>query len=688
MPKAVSNELINRELSWLSFNARVLQEAENKNVPLLERLKFLAIFSSNLDEFFRVRVASNHRLYLYQVKTKSKEVKKTEALLKKIQQITVDWQETFNNIYEHQIKAELAAENIYIVNETQLSISQAAAIKQFYRKEVLSNIFPVILDHLRVFPFLRDKSIYLAVKMSHSSGQLRTKYALIEVPSEVINRFYILPKTDENTYIILLDDVIRISLPEIFSSLDYDTFEAYTIKLTRDAELEIDNDVSESLISRISNSLKARYKGKPVRFIYDENMPEDLLAFIIKKNNFAADSMIPGGRYHNFKDFMDFPSVGPESFKYQPTEPIAIKAFKKVRSLFEAIKEQDLLLHHPYHSFDYVIRLLREAAIDPSVYAIKITLYRVAKHSNVVNALINAVKNGKDVTVVIELQARFDEESNLYWTNRLQEAGATVVLGVPDYKIHAKLCVIFRKENNKTVHYLHMSTGNYNGRTSRLYSDSALLTCDPRLTKDAVKVFSFIKNFPKIQYRFNNLLVTPYYMKMEFLKLIDIEIRNAKKKKEAFIYAKMNSLVDEMMINKLYEASNAGVQIRLIIRGICCLNPGVIGQSENIKVISILDKYLEHARYFFFANDKKLKVFMSSADWMSRNLDRRIETAFPILDKNLQQQLLDIFNIQWSDNTRARIINSEQNNQYVEPGIPLVRAQFDTYSYLKDLLEN
>jgi polyphosphate kinase len=302
--------------------------------------------------------------------------------------------------------------------------------------------------------------------------------------------------------------------------------------------------------------------------------------------------------------------------------------------------------------------------------------------------LINAVKNGKDVTVVIELQARFDEESNLYWTNRLQEAGALVVLGVPDYKIHAKLCVIFRKENNKTVHYLHMSTGNYNGKTARLYSDSALLTCDPRLTKDAVKVFSFIKNFPKIQYRFNNLLVTPYYMKMEFLKLIDIEIRNAKKKKEAFIYAKMNSLVDEMMINKLYEASNAGVQIRLIIRGICCLNPGVIGQSENIKVISILDKYLEHARYFFFANDKKLKVFMSSADWMSRNLDRRIETAFPILDKNLQQQLLDIYNIQWSDNTRARIINSEQNNQYVESGIPQVRAQFDTYNYLKNLLEN
>ncbi len=674
---------INRELSWLSFNDRVLQEAENPTVPLAERMKFLAIFSSNLDEFFRVRVASVRRLLRYQRKQKDKEVKETTALLNTIQQRVVDQQDRFNAIFEDQIIPGLAEEKIYIVNEHQLSHTQRIKVKEFYKSEVLSFLFPVMLDHLRDFPFLRDKSIFLAVKMSKSDSSIKPKYALVEVPSEVLNRFFILPSSDDNTYIMLLDDVIRISLPDIFSFFDFDVFEAYTVKLTRDAELDIDNELPGSLISKIEKSLKERPKGVPVRFIYDEDMPEDMLRFIIKRAKISKESIIPGGRYHNFKDFFDFPKVGGKDFWYEPIKPLLIDRFEHTRVLFDEIKKKDMILHYPFQSFDYVIRFLREAAIDPSVYAIKITLYRVAHHSNIVNSLINAVKNGKEVTVVMELQARFDEESNLYWTNKLQEAGANVIFGVPDFKIHAKCCVIFRRENNRTVHYAHLSTGNYNGRTARLYSDTALFTADPRLTKDIIKVFSFIKNFPRIQYKFSHLLVSPYYMKMEFLKMIDGEIRNANKNKPAFIDAKMNSLVDKQMIDKLYEASNAGVKIRLIIRGICCLVPGVKGQSENIQGISIIDKFLEHSRFFIFHNGGTEKIFMSSADWMTRNLDRRIETAFPIYDLDIQKELKEMFDIQWNDNVKARIIGREQRNEMKPHGLPSIRSQFETYDYLR-----
>lgn len=675
-------KLNNRELSWLSFNARVLQEADNPQVPLAERLKFLAIFSSNLDEFFRVRVASMRRLLRYQKKHKDTGAQETAKLIRTIQKTVVDQQERFLDIYENQLIPKLADDKIYIINEHQLTHSQRTSVNQYIKSEVLSYLFPVILDHLRDFPFLRDKSIYLAVKLSKLDQSMRPKYALVEVPASILGRFYVLPKTDENTYIMLLDDVIRLGLPEIFSFFEYDHFEAYTVKVTRDAELDIDNDMSESLLSKLSKSLKERPKGVPVRFIYDEEMPKDLLDFIVKQSGYTKEGIIPGGRYHNFKDFFDFPGVGPDSFRNKAIKPIPIPQFENNRVLFDEIKKQDLLLHHPYQPFEYVIRLLREAAIDPNVYAIKITLYRVAKHSNIVNALINAVKNGKDVTVVMELQARFDEESNMYWSGKLQEAGANVIFGVPNYKIHAKCCVIFRRENNKTVHYAHLSTGNYNGRTARLYCDSSLLTADPRITKDAVKLFSYINNFPRIQYKFSHLLVAPLYMKKQFQALIDAEIKNAKKGKKAYIDAKMNSLVDESMIEKLYEASRAGVKIRLVIRGICSLVPGVKGQSENISAISIVDKFLEHSRVFIFCNDGSEKMFMSSADWMSRNLDRRIEMAFPIYDAAVQQELRDMFEIQWKDNCKARIINEAQDNQMKEAHLPIIRSQEETYHYL------
>ncbi|TNE78764.1 MAG: polyphosphate kinase 1 [Bacteroidetes bacterium] len=674
--------LVNRELSWLSFNGRVLQEAENPNVPLAERMKFLAIFSSNLDEFFRVRVASVRRLLRYQKKNKLKEAEHVAKVLATIQQTVMQQQEQFLHIYENRIIPELADNRIFIINENQLTHSQKVAVNGYIKSDVLSYMFPIMLENLRDFPFLRDKSIYLAVKLSKLDGSLRPKYALLEVPANILGRFYVLPALDDNTYIMLLDDVIRLGLPEIFSFFDYDHFEAYTIKVTRDAELDIDNDMSESLVAKLSKSLKERPKGVPVRFIYDEDMPQDMLDFIVKKSGYSKEGIIPGGRYHNFKDFFEFPSVGPESFRNPSKKPIPIPQFEKTRALFDEIKKGDVMLHHPYQPFDYVIRLLREAAIDPNVYAIKITLYRVAQHSNIVNALINAVKNGKDVTVVMELQARFDEESNLYWSGKLQEAGAEVIFGVPNYKIHAKCCVIFRKENNKTVHYAHFSTGNYNGRTARLYGDSSLLTCDPRLTKDAVKIFAFIKNFPRIQYKFSHLLVAPFYMKKQFLALIEAEIRHAKKGKEAWIKAKMNSLVDEEMIAKLYAASAAGVKIQLVIRGICCLVPGMKGQSDNIEIISIVDKFLEHSRVFIFCADGEEKMYLSSADWMSRNLDRRIEVAFPIYHPEAKQQVKDMFEIQWSDNVKARRIDAEQKNKMKKPEVPLVRSQEETYHYL------
>ncbi len=679
--------LKNREISWLAFNERVLQEAENESVPLLEKLKFLSIFSSNLDEFFRVRVASVRRLIEYQKKNKHKKLPETRALLAQIQTTVLQQQEEYERTYNF-VKDELAKENVFILNEQQLNQRQKNELRNYFKNKVLSTLFPVILDHLRAFPFLRDKSIYLAVKMSKADGAVRQKYALIEIPPpEVASRFYVLNKTDKtdaNTYVILLDDIIRNSLDQIFYSFPHDTFEAYTVKLTRDAELDIDTEagMSKTLIEKISKSLKARKRGEPVRFIHDREMPADMLAFIRKKMKISTTGVIPGSRYHNFKDFGKFPTTGLEKLKYQSLEPIPIQRIEQARSMFDAIKEKDILLFHPYHSFDNLIRLLREAAIDPSVQAIKITLYRVAKHSNIVNSLINAVKNGKEVTAVIELQARFDEEANLYWTQRLQEEGAKVIFGQPTHKVHSKVCVIYRKEPQGMVHYAHFSTGNYNGVTARLYCDMGLLTADKRLTAEAIKVLSFINNFPRINYKFKHLLVAPAYMKPAFLSMIDTEIANAKKGKEAWILVKMNSLVEENVIAKLYEASKAGVKIRMIVRGICCLIPNKKGVSENIEVISIIDKFLEHTRAYMFCNGGKNRTYLSSADWMGRNLDRRIEVAFPIYDVDIQKMIKEMLEIQWSDNVKARIIDGKEDNIFRKFSLPAIRSQDETYNYL------
>lgn len=677
-------QIKDREISWLSFNERVLQEADDKTVPLLERLKFLAIFSSNMDEFFRVRVASLRRSQKAKRKVISPYRLSPDVILELIQERAVKLQDKFNQIYEN-ICDELAKENIFIKDEKELSAKQLTAVQQYFKTGVAPYLFPVILDPKSEFPFLRDKSIYLAVKMSKRNGSLKPKYAVVEVPTNVVSRFYILPAEQHQTSIILLDDIIRLSLDKIFSIFDYDIYEAYTIKLTRDAELTIDNDFAVSYIEKVEKSLKERKKGAPVRFVFDEDIPTDLLGFIVNKLKLTKQSLIPGGRYHNFKDFMDFPRVGTQNMVYEALPQISVASLDNTRVMFDAVTKRDYILHHPYQTFDYVIRMLRESALDPFVTEIKVTLYRVAKQSNVCNALINAVKNGKKVTVLMELQARFDEEHNIYWANKLQEAGAKVLFGKPNQKVHCKICLIYRRENNRIVKYAHLGTGNYNGVTSRLYCDHGLLTKNKRLTDEVSRVFTWLSNPNRIN-KFKHLLVAPTNMKSEFIRLIEHEIKLARKGKQAYMILKMNSLVDEVMIRKLYEASKAGVKIQLIVRGVCCLVPGIKKLSENIEVISIIDRYLEHARVYVFGNDGKEKMFLSSADWMQRNLNNRIEVAFPVFDRLVQQQIKNIINIQLQDNCKARIIDKLQSNKYKKTNsVHQVRAQYAIYSYLKGL---
>jgi polyphosphate kinase len=678
-----------REISWLNFNGRVLQEAEDPNNPLMERIKFLAIFSSNLDEFFRVRVAQIRRLQkINNKKTISEFQSSPDEILSEIQRTVLILQDKFTEIYEDKVLPQLNKEKIFLVEENQVSVKEAELVQQYFKSQVINQLFPVILDNLKHIPHLRDRSIYLAVRMKKSASNQEPKHAIIEIPTGIINRFFTLPENEEGQHIILLENIIRLNFKRIFSIFDYQEFESYIIKLTRDAEYQIskdENDYQVNFLDKIQKSLKQRSKGIPTRFVYDETMPKDMLSFIIQKLELKNVNLIPGGRYHNFKDFMDFPKVGKPENYFSSFSQIPVPVFDNSKTMFEAIAQKDVLIHQPYQSFDYLIRLLREAAIDPKVTTILITLYRVAKHSNVVNALINAVKNGKKVMVLMELQARFDEESNIYWTNQLQEAGASVHFGKPGQKVHAKMCLIFRKEEKELVKYAHLSTGNYNGQTAKLYSDFSLFTKDKRITEelDALSDLLFV-NLKRTG--FKHLLIAPDFMKRQLIQLIDQEAKNAKEGKPAFIKAKMNSLVDTEIIQKLYDASNAGVKIELIVRGICCLVPNVPGSSENIEVRSIIDRFLEHARLFIFCNQLDSKTYLSSADWMTRNLVNRIECAFPIYDKENQKFISDIFDIQWNDPLKARKIDGLSDLNYCNllPDDSSISAQMQTYQYIKD----
>jgi polyphosphate kinase len=677
---------INREISWLSFNERVLQEASDSSTPLIERLKFLGIFSNNRDEFYRVRVATINRLSKLGKKAIAVYGDDPKELLQKLQKQVIAQQQKFEAIYQ-ELLHELAKENVFIINEKQLSQHQQQFVKDYFHNEVVSTLFPIMVDENKAFPYMKDKSGYLFVRLISDRPKQKNKYALIEIPSKSTTRFVILPQEKNKKYIILLDDVIRFNVNEIFSVLGYHAKETINIKLTRDAELDIDQDVSKSMLEKISKSVKDRKKGLPVRFVYDSTMSSEMLSFIMKKLGMAKkDNAIPGGRYHNFKDFIRFPNIGDKKLVYNHPLPISHKYLDNIdTSILSVIKEKDVLLHYPYHTFDHIITLLREASLDPTVDSIKITFYRVADSSKIANALINAIKNGKKVTVLVELQARFDEENNIYWANKLQEEGATVIYGVPGLKVHSKLFLITTRVAGKEIKYAHIGTGNFNEKTARSYTDFSLLTADKNITEEISRMFDFYtNNFNTGVYK--HLAVAPFYMRSTFVGLIDKEIENAKANKKAYLILKMNSLVDKEMIKKLYEASQAGVQITLIVRGICSLVTEIEGFSDNIKAYSIVDKYLEHARVFVFGNNGDEKIYITSADWMSRNLDSRSEVAVPIYDAEVKKQIKDIINIQLSGNTKVRILGRLQQNIYkkAKTGERRVRVQDEIYNYLKN----
>lgn len=682
--RSVGKRIINREISWLSFNERVLQEAEDPRVPLVQRMRFLGIFSNNLDEFFRVRVATVQRVINFGKSAREVIGGKPKKILNEIQKTVVSQHERFDAAFKNILK-ELEKENIYLVNDKRLNKSQGAYVTDYFRRQVRPSLVPIMVNGPEDFPYLREKSIYLAIKFVRRRANKEPKYALIEIP-DTVSRFLVLPQRGDKKYIVILDDVIRYCLREIFAIFSFNEIQAYTIKITRDAELDIDNDVSRSLLEKISRSIKQRKRAEAVRLVYDATMSRDLIQLVKTALDLdETDSLMAGARYHNFKDFIDFPNIGGPHLLYKPAPPLPLPELPPHESVLKVIKQKDVILHFPYQSFNYIIDLLREAAIDPSVKSIKITIYRLAKKSKIVNALINAARNGKEVTVVMELQARFDEEANIKWTDILQEAGINIIFGVPGLKVHSKLCLIEREENGKRVHYANLSTGNYHEGTSTVYSDTSILTADPRITNEVNRIFSFFKNNYRT-YSYKHLIVSPLHMRKKMEKLIDREIKNAKAGKEAFFVLKLNSLVDPEMIEKLYEASNAGVKINLIIRGICSLVPGIPEQSENIEAVSIVDKYLEHSRIFIFCNDGDKEYYISSADWMIRNLDHRVEVACPVYDKDVQEQLQKMIDIQLSGNTKARILDQTQSNKYKEvKNRKRVRSQDDFYFYLKQL---
>jgi polyphosphate kinase len=677
--------IINREISWLHFNERVLQEAMDSSNPVIERLKFLGIYSNNRDEFFRVRVATIKRMVQVEKRKEKKPAIPAHKILDEILEIVEEQEKKFNSTFK-QIQEELNKHNIKFLDEYGLSSVQGEFVRKFFKSEVVPNLFPIMLKNLETSDALKDNAIYLAVHLQDSRNKKDDDYALIMVPVNPLSRFLLLPSADNFSYVIMLDDVMRYCMSDIFSPFGFDTFSSYTIKFTRDAELDIDNDISKSFIEQLSDSIKKRKKGEPVRFVYDNDIPEVFLNRLFKKLNItASDNLRGGGKYHNFKDFMSFPKIGSSNLIYSRVIPLSHPALKPGKSILRTIREQDIMLHFPYQSFQYIVDLLREASIDPKVRAIKMTFYRAARDSNVINALINAARNGKNVTVFLEIQARFDEKANIYWTRKLREEGVKVINTLPGYKVHSKLLLIRRKEGGKNHYYANLSTGNFNESTAKVYADDSLITANQDIAKEVNMLFHLFE-MPYNPPKFSHLLVAPYQLRNSFNKLLNTEIRNAKAGKEAWVIIKLNNLVDKNIVNKLYMASRAGVRIDIICRGICVLVPGIKGTSENIKVISIVDKYLEHSRIQIFANAGQPLFYISSADWMVRNFDNRFETACPIYDTSLKKEIMDIINIQLGDNVKARIVNTPSINEYVEneAGVSPQRSQLLTYAYLKD----
>ena len=653
----------NRDLSWLSFNERVLQEASDPRNPLVERMRFVGIFSNNLDEFFRVRYAIARRDF--RLLKDEEMIAQAHSLLEQINSQVVQLQQKSLAILER-IKEELKGEDIYIIDEREILPEHVDYVREYFINTISPALFTIILNEVEALPNLKDDVAYLAVRMvlaSESGKKQKIQYALIELP-KTLDRFIVLPKIGNANYIILLDDVIRFCLSSHFYIFPCEDISAYMIKITRNAELDLDTDLNKSFIEKISTSVEGRKRAEPVRFIYDKLIDEEMLRFLKEKMGIqSTDSVIAGGRYHNRRDYMNFPHCERKELMYKPFHPYPIKDLKVEESLFSQIAQRDYLQYTPYHSFSYLIRFLREAALDPKVKSIKITIYRLAKQSQVINSLINAVKNGKKVTVQIELQARFDETANIHYAEQLQREGVNTIFGIRGLKVHSKIGVIEREENGKTYRYGFISTGNFNESSAKIYTDYTLFTAHQEILDEINRVFKFFDT-PFQVFQYKHLLVSPHYTKTTFLSLIDREIALAKEGKEAFLKLKMNGLTNEEMIEKLYEASQAGVKIQMIVRGVCGLLPQVQGLSENIEVISIVDRFLEHSRLYIFGNDGNPLYYISSADWMSRNLNNRVEVSCPIYQKDIQQQLWDTFHLAWNDRVKARIIDKDQQNAY------------------------
>ncbi len=675
---------IARDISWLSFNARVLQEAADSSVPLRERIRFLGIFSNNMDEFFRVRVATLRRMIQFGNKANMHLENDPQQIIDEIQMTVLNQQGEFNRIWE-EVSKELNQQKIFLRTEKELNVEQQNFVRNYFEEDVSSDVIPLMIENIPVFPMLRDKSIYLAVVMWKKESALKKKYALIEIPSRTLGRFTILPSKPEESHIILLEDVIRFNLPDIFSYFGYDQYHAHIFKVTRDAEIDIEEDVSTTIIQKLEKGIRNRRKGKPVRFVYDREMDPGLLEYLIRRLNLSKrDNLIPGGRIHNFRHFMDFPEqvFKEKRHRKKPFDHPLLT----VRRVTDVILEKDVMLHFPYHSFLPLIDLIREAAFDPDVTTIKITCYRLAQQSKIINALINAVRNGKEVIVMLELRARFEEEANLEWKERLEEEGAKVLVEIPNMKVHSKVCMIKKKtRDNNTIMYGFVSTGNLNEKTAKLYGDHCLLTANQKIMADVNRIFNYLEQ-PKTGFNFLRdckvIIPSPHFVKKEMLKLIDEEIRQARKKKPAAITLKMNSLSDDEMIMKLYDAARAGVQIKLIIRGIFCMLSESKKFEKPVRAISIVDEYLEHARVWVFHNKGKEKVYISSADWMVRNLEHRVEATCPVWHEELQQELKDILNIQLQDNVKARWLDNQLSNEYVHTTKKKIRSQVETYNYL------
>lgn len=677
-----------KELSWLSFNERVLQEAADRKNPVVERMRFLGIYSNNMDEFFRVRVAAVRRQTTIHLNNQDEELAEaTKDLLNKINKRVLKMTKDFERIYKEVVK-QLARYSIHIVAADEVTEFQKKWLDNFFKNKVLRHIAPILNQpKVKLVDRLKDSGTYLVVQIQREGKN--HKYAVVEVPTGDVPRFILMPpeRSRKKKHIILLDDIIKLNLERIFRGfVDFDNLVSYSFKMTRDAEYEINEELDESYMEKMSEGMKQRLIAEPVRFTYDSEMPEDMLSFLRRQLNISTlDSLIASGPHRNFRDFIGFPNVGREYLENPPLPAIHTQEFSDYDTVFEAIQKKDRLLYYPYHRFLHLTEFVRQAAIDPNVKHIRLNVYRLAKNSRIISSLIDAVDNGKKVTVVMELQARFDEEANIEWSKKMREAGIRVLLGIPTLKIHSKLCVVSREEKGELIHYAHIGTGNFNEKTAKIYTDFSLFTRNQEITTEAVNVFNLIQ-YPYRSFKFQHLQVSPVNNRTKIQSLIRHEIQNVVQGKKGRIKLKINNLVDKELIDDLYRASQAGVKIKAIIRGMCSLIPGIKGVSENISVISVVDRFLEHPRVAVFENGGDPKVFISSADWMARNMDNRIEVGCPIYDEDLKKRIIDIMDIQFKDTTKARVIDAEQSNKYVPRGNrKKIRSQVEIYNYLTNL---